>query len=129
MAKDAVGKAVSKNARMAICEVDDAPISTQTFPFPHPIETLAEQCHRQEKLWKQMGQGFVDFVKKLAFWDDADTNKRAALLSGLDKIEDEAAKRFEAQYFELARQFEDFAVWANLQAHKGTKALIGGLSD
>jgi hypothetical protein len=38
-------------------------------------------------------------------------------------------KRFEAQYFELARKFEDFAVWANLQAHKQTKALIGELSE
>ncbi len=40
-----------------------------------------------------------------------------------------AAKRFEAQYFELARKFEDFAIWSNLQEHKNTKALIGQLSS
>jgi len=129
LAKDAVGKAASKESRNAICAAHDAPIFTYPFPFPHPTETLAEQCQRQVKLWTQMGQGFKDFVQKLAFWDDADEKKKASLLSGLEKIEEEAAKRFETQYFELARKFEDFAVWANLQAHKGTKALIGELSN
>ncbi len=85
--------------------------------FPHPTETLAEQCARQSKLWKQMAQSFVELVQRLAFWDDADDKKKASFLAGLDKLDDEAARRFEAQYFELARKFEDFAVWANLQAH------------
>jgi hypothetical protein len=128
LAKDAAGKVASKKAEMP-CETQEAPISTYTFPFPHPTETLAEQSQRQAKLWKQMGQGFVAFVQKLALWDAADEKKKASLLSGLEKIEEETAKRFEAQYFELARKFEDFAVWANLQAHKGTKALIGELSE
>jgi len=113
----------------AVCDVHDAPVSTVILAFPHPTETLTEQCARQGKLWKQMSQGFLEFVQKLPFWENADEKKRAALIAGLDKLEEEAAKRFEAQYFELARKFEDFAVWANLQAHKGTKALIGELSD
>ncbi len=129
LAKDATGKANSKKADMQICEVHDAPISAYAIPFPHPTETLAEQAERQAKLWKQMGQSFTNFVQKLAFWDEADEKKKARLLSGLEKVDEEAAKRFEAQYFELSRKFEDFAVWANLQAHKGTKALIGELSD
>jgi hypothetical protein len=128
LAKDAVVKS-AKKARTPICEAPEAPLSTYTFQFPHPTETLAEQCQRQAKLWKQMAQGFVEFVQNLAFWDEADEKKRAKLLTGLENVEEEAAKRFEAQYFELARRFEDFAVWANLQAHKGTKELIGELSD
>lgn len=129
LAKDAVGKATSKRSGVATCEAHEAAISTYTFPFPHLTETLAEQYQRQAKLWKQMGQGFVEFVQKLAFWDEADEKKRASLLSGLEKVDEAAAKRFETQYFELARKFEDFAVWANLQAHKGTKALLGELSN
>jgi hypothetical protein len=111
------------------CEAHGAPVFTTTIAFPHPTETLTEQCQRQTKLWKQMSQGFVEFVQKLAFWEDADEAKRAVFLGGLGKLEDEAVKRFEAQYFELARKFEDFAVWANLQAHKGTHALIAEMSD
>lgn len=129
LAKHVVGKAASKKIELGIDELHDGPLSTYAFSFPHPTETLAEQCHRQAKLWKQMGQAFIDFVQKLAFWEAADEKKRAILLSGLDTIEAEAAKCFEAQYFELSRKFEHFAVWANLQAHKGTKALIGELSD
>ena len=99
-----------------------------TFPFPHPTETLAEQCQQRATLWKPMGQSFVEFVQKQAFYDEADEETRQALLSGLENIEEEAVKRFEAQFFELARRFEDFAVWANLHAHQGTEALIRELS-
>ncbi len=47
----------------------------------------------------------------------------------LEKVPQEAAKHFEAQYFELARRYEDFAVWAYLHELKETKALIGSLSE
>jgi hypothetical protein len=129
LAKEGVKKSLVHKTNDDTCEVYDAPFSTVTLAFPHPTETLTEQCQRQEKIWKQMSQGFLEFVQKLAFWENADEKKQASLLAGLEKIEEEAAKRFEAQYFELARKFEDFAVWSNLQAHNGTKTLIGELSD
>jgi len=130
LAKEAIEKVKSKNKHdVAIDDIYDAPVSNWPFAFPHPTETLADQRQRQVKLWKQMTKGFVDFVQKLAFWGGADEKKKARLLAGLDKVDADAAERFEAQYFELARKYEDFAVWANLQAHKNTKALIDGLSD
>jgi hypothetical protein len=129
LAKDGVKKSSVHKTNDDTCEAHDATVSTVTLAFPHPTETLTEQCQRQEKLWKQMSQGFLEFVQKLAFWENADEKKQLSLLAGLEKIEEEAAKRFVAQYFELARKFEDFAVWSNLQAHNGTKKLIGELSD
>lgn len=129
IAKEGVEKSPTHKQSEPTRDVRDAPVSVTTIAFPHPTETLAEQCLRQAKLWKQMSQGFIEFVQKLAFWENADEKKQVTLLGGLDKIETEAAKFFEAQYFELARRFEDFAIWANLQAHKGTNALIGELSD
>ena len=128
LVRESVQKSSAREAS-EVCSVQDPPVSKVALAFPHPTETLAEQCARQSKLWAQMSQGFLEFVQKLAFWEKADEKKHATLLAGLDKIEEEAAKRFEAQYFELTRKFEDFAVWANLQAHKGTKALLGELSD
>lgn len=128
LVKDGV-KSSSVDKQREACEIHDASVSTVTLVFPHPTETFTEQCQRQAKLWKQMSQGFLEFVQKLAFWEQANKKEQAILLAGLDKIEEEAAKRFEAQYFELARKFEDFAVWANLQSHKRAKALIGELSD
>jgi hypothetical protein len=129
LVKEGVKKSSAREPRDKVCGLQDATVLTIALTFPHPTENLAEQCARQRKLWAQMSRGFIEFVQKLAFWEMADKKKHAALIAGLDKIEEEAAKRFEAQYFELARKFEDFAVWANLQAHKGTKALIGELSD
>ncbi|HZF61419.1 MAG TPA: ATP-binding protein [Desulfovibrio sp.] len=129
LVKSTVEKIALKKCEVEIEDVDDAPVSLYPFSFPHPTESLNDQCKRQEKLWKQMGSGFLDFVQKLAFWDKADEEKKVILLSGIEKIEKKTATRFEAQYFELARKYEDFAVWANLQAHRGTKALIGELSE
>jgi hypothetical protein len=129
IAKEGVKKSSTRQPSEKDCSLQDAPLSTITLAFPHPTETLADQCVRHRKLWAQMSQGFLEFVQKLAVWEKADEKKRATFLAGLEKTEEEAAKRFEAQYFELARKFEDFAVWANLQAHKRTKALIGELSE
>lgn len=129
LSKEITGKALSKKHEVPVCEAHDSPIASYTIMFPHPTETLAEQGERQSKLWKQMAQCFVELVQRLAFWENADEKKKANLLAGLDKLDEEAKKRFEAQYFELARKFEDFAIWANLQAHKGTKALIGEMSE
>jgi hypothetical protein len=105
-----------------------SPLAGLTMSFPHPTETLAQQLDRHAELWKQMGQGFGELVQKLAFWEDAEENERAQVLKAVQKIPQLAAECFQAQYFELARRYEDFAVWANLQEHKKTKALIGTLS-
>ena len=129
LAEDGVRKTGQATTTMELRDYSDGPIVNISIAFPHPTELLSEQTRRQEKLWKQMGQGFLEFVQKLALWENADEKKHAALVSAVQNIEKETTKVFEAQYFELARKFEDFAIWANLQAHKDTKALIGRLSD
>ena len=105
------------------------PLASVPISFPHPTESLNEQLDRHTKLWKQMGQGFHGFIQNLAVWEQAKEEERTQTLSLIDKIPEEAAKRFEAQYFELARKYPDFAIWANLQEHKTTKGLIGELSE
>lgn len=105
------------------------PIATQTIAFPHPTESLSQQVERHVQIWKQMGQGFQGFLQSLAVWDNTDDKKRAEILVAIEKIPETAVECFEAQYFELARKYEDFAVWANLQEHKKTKALIESLSS
>ncbi len=129
LAREGVDKSSGDGESQSACNAEHTPVSTYSLPFPHPTETLADQSSRHKKLWAQMAQGFLGLVQKLAFWEEANDKKRATLLGGLSKIEEAAAVRFEAQYFELARKFEDFAVWANLQAHRDAKALIGQMSE
>ena len=76
-----------------------------------------------------MGLGFREFIQKLAIWEDAKEWEQDKILAAIEKIPKSAAECFEAQYFELARQYEDFAIWANLQEHKKTYALMGDLSE
>ena len=102
--------------------------ATMPLAFPHPTESLAEQSARHAKLWTEMGQGFQDFLFKLALWEQATDKEREAIISAIEKIPKIAAKRFEAHYFELACCHDDFAIWANLQEHKTTKAHIEQLS-
>lgn len=105
------------------------PFRTLLIPFPHPTETLAEQIGRHTQLWKEMAQGFYQFVQKLAFWEEGKEKEKIHIRSVVEKIPQVAANCFEAQYFELARRYQDFAVWANLREHKGAKELIASLSE
>jgi len=132
IARSARGKSISRHETSS--EDTLIPASSNHFaelvtPFPHPTETLEQQISRLTSLWKQMGQGFCEVIQKQAFWKETQKKEQAQILKGIEKIPQVAADCFEAQYFELARSFEDFAIWANLQEHKKTKALIGSFSQ
>lgn len=129
LAKDSVRKITDNGDDGDDCPRVDAPVSNVAMAFAHPTESLSEQADRYRKLWKQMSQGFAEFVRKLAFWENSDEKVRTQILLAIEKVEEEAAKRFEAQYFELARRFPDFAVWANLLDRKNSGARLGELSD
>jgi hypothetical protein len=106
-----------------------SPFTSVPLPFPRPVETIEKQVQRHSHLWEQMSHGFMEFVQKLAFWEKDSEEEQRENIKQIRKVSKNAAKCFEAQYFELARRYEDFAVWANLQEHKGTKKLIGSLSE
>ena len=108
--------------------VETNPIASSPLSFPHPSETMAERLQRHNELWQQMSQGFGEFIKKLTFWEKASDKEQDQVIQSLRKIPEVAAQCFHAQYFELSRCYEDFAVWANLQEHEDTKKLIGSLS-
>lgn len=129
LARSELSLATAANAESLAIKSENATKDTYTFSFPHPTETLADQCQQRTTLWKRMAQSFVEFVQKQPFYDEADEETRQALLSGLENVEEEAVKRFQAQFFELARRFEDFAVWAQLYAHPGAERLIRDLSQ
>jgi hypothetical protein len=104
------------------------PLVTQPLVFPHPTESLSQQVERHNLLWQQMAQAYRAFLHGLPVWEEIGDKKLDALSGATQKLPEAAAAFFEAQYFELARRYEDFAVWANLQEHKRTKGLIESLS-
>jgi hypothetical protein len=76
-----------------------------------------------------MAKGFNEFVRNLAFWEEASEPDQLIFQKTVEKLPTEAWESFEAQYFELARKYEEFAIWANLHEHKKTRELLGSLSD
>jgi len=129
LVKEAARKTGKAEALITVCERADAPLANVHFAFPHPTEALSQQIDRHQQIWKEMARGFTEFVQRLAFWEQEDDREKSNIISAIQKVPEEAPRFFEAQYFELARTFEDFAVWANLQEHTKTKQLIRELSE
>ena len=132
ISKDAVKRTTECAAE--VCETDTSkeplnPIASLTLSFPHPTESLAQQIERHNALWKQMGDGFWQFVQKLAFWDKASDKDKETFRIAIANVPKEATTCFEAQYFELARTYPDFAVWSAVTEHKKTRAALGEVSE
>jgi hypothetical protein len=113
--------------RCAISDTQGSLIST-SISFPHPTESLTQQAKRHAQLWTEMGKGFHEFLRSLAFWENLTEKESSAIGAAIGKVPEASAAYFEAQYFELSRRYDEFAVWANLQEHKKTKELIDQLS-
>lgn len=130
-AREAIVEQAQEANPSDVCQPRDAsnPLAALALPFPHPAESLVHQVERNTALWKQMAEGFQQFIQKLAVWEESNEEQQAQIRSAVAKVPEEAARCFEAQYFELARSYEQFAVWANLQEHKRTKQLVADLSE
>lgn len=100
------------------------PFENYPLPFPHPTQSLGEQKIFLQKLWQEMTEGFIRFLDALAIWEQMDEKQQKKIIELLNKLPEIANQHFDAQYYELARQFPDFAIWANLHEHKETHKLI-----
>ncbi len=130
LAKEAVDTIEPKTQSSA--QLDDIGADRYTsveIAFPHPTESLADLEKRQRELYRQMSDGFVAFVHKLAAWDRLSSDDKTKVMGVLSKIPDVAVKCFQHQYFELCRKYEDFAIWSNLQEHKNTREIVESLSE
>lgn len=120
-----VDKAVEDDSQVTLRVVN---FVTPPIPFPHPTESVAEQEKRHLLLYQQMAEGFLQFLGKLALWDEAAEENKRPTIEALRTIPTIALGCFESQYFELCRRYEEFAIWANLHEHKNTKQLLSSLS-
>jgi hypothetical protein len=128
LVKEAARKGRKSDTFTTVLDPADAPAANIRFAFPHPTESLTDQIERHQDLWKQMAQGFGEFVQRLAFWEEEGEKDQAQIISAIQKVREQVPRFFEAQYFSLAKMFEDFAIWANLHEHAKTKQLLRNLS-
>jgi hypothetical protein len=117
------GQPASKEAN----EQESNPLAEVSIAFPHPTESFADQLERHEHLWKQLSQGFWNFLQMLAVWDKLSEKERKKLRETLEGLPTQASEHFEAQFLVLAKEYGDFAVWVNLHEHAATQEKMGRL--
>ena len=90
----------------------------EPLPFPHPTSSFEEIKGDLSKLYNQMARNLSEFVGKLSVLEDADEAKRAEYISSMEKLPDTAIRYFDAQYFELARKYDEFRIWVQINNQK-----------
>jgi hypothetical protein len=127
-AQDKVDKTVAPVGGGAVEPIDKTLASSVMIQFPHPVDSLERQKARLLPLYKEMAGGFKEFVQRLSAWEELDEKGKQVVAQAIDKVPDIAAEFFDAQYIELSRKYDEFAIWANLQEHKKSAALVETLS-
>jgi hypothetical protein len=117
-----------KQGAGSVDKPSDESVLSLHVQFPHPIESLDSQKQRLEPLYRQMAVGFKEFIQRLAVWEQLTEKEKLVTSEALEKLPEIAKDFFEAQYLELCRKYEEFAIWANIQEHKRSAALIENLS-
>lgn len=118
---------VSPSSSMTVTQPSQ--LAEVPIAFPHPTQSIQEQTETHQELWKQLADGFWRFIQMLAVWDELKESERKSLRKTIDSVPKRATNAFVAQYFELSRQFPDFAIWANLHQHATTQAKVSRLAD
>lgn len=92
--------------------------------MPNPIENIRGYLDRLKKFYEILNHEFIEFFKKLSFWEELKENERDAFSGVIRGIPDRAVENYQKQYYELSTKFNDFFVWGNIQEHQEIKQRI-----
>lgn len=98
-------------------------------PLPHPAESQLDQKSFRTKIFEDLLANLTSFIEALPSWMQASRTQQEKALRAIAEIPERADAIFEEQYFELCRQFEEFAIWSNIHELKETQKLVGELSN
>jgi len=96
--------------------------------LPHPAETLEQVISRMISVYSEMAKGILRLLESSEQWGGLSDKKRKEVLALCDRLPRAAAEQFRAQYFDLASQYGEFAVWSNLREHAATHQQVESLS-
>ena len=97
--------------------------------LPHPLVGSAGESEWRMHLYTEMGRGFHRFLGGLAVWDSVGGAGRADIEKAIQTLPERANEAFEARYYLLAVEHEEFFVWANLHEHEQVRKLAVKLSE
>ncbi|MCG6553631.1 MAG: hypothetical protein L7F77_15005 [Candidatus Magnetominusculus sp. LBB02] len=94
----------------------DTPIA-----MPHPVEQFDDHKSRLLKIYIRMTDHFTEYIianrSRMRFDDSAMTK----IQDNIREVAENALQRYMAQYIELSKKYDDFAIWANFHEHEKTR--------
>lgn len=92
--------------------------------LPNPAREFSRYKEELKNFYESLNAEFIKFFEECSFWkeitashDRIDRAQKKFFLDLLEKLPENALCTYEKQYFELSKEFPEFAVWANHAEH------------
>ena len=107
----------------------------QGIALPDQTQEFSQYEERLKKFYVALNDEFIKFFEQTKFWEELrnDSNvenqesnqwQREFFSDLLQKLPEKAVNTYVRQYFELSREFPDFAIWANQKEHEQIESKI-----
>lgn len=94
------------------------------FVLPTPTQKFSSYLEGLKNFYMALNTEFIKFFESLCFWkeidreqDESDREQKRYFSDILHKLPETALCIYEKQYFELSKEFPEFAMWANHTEH------------
>lgn len=105
------------------------------FELPDQTQGFSLYTEGLEKFYTAMNDEFIQFFEQTKFWEELDSDpdtenqesnqqQRKFFFNLLQGLPEAAVAVYVEQYFELSREFPDFAIWANQREHDRIESKI-----
>lgn len=92
--------------------------------LPNPTQDFSEYKEKLKGFYKDLNAEFIKFFERLSFWEEINKDQKEYFSGLLNQLPVTAVCTYEAQYFELSKEFPEFAIWANHVEHSRLEAQI-----
>ncbi|MGL1958761.1 MAG: hypothetical protein OCD00_15775 [Colwellia sp.] len=111
-------KTNEKKANLTLLESNSDEIFNNPLLFPHPTSNFDEIKNNLSDMYARMANSFNEVVEKHLIFESKDEEKATLFLKSIEALPEQAIRCFEAQYFELARKYEEFRIWIQINDRK-----------
>lgn len=89
----------------------------EEITLPDPTQNFSHYTNRLKNFYDALNDEFKKFFSRLSFWKEIDSNQKEYFNKLLSDLPELSVHTYEQQYFELSKNFPDFAIWANHEDH------------
>lgn len=90
---------------------------TEEITLPDPTQNFSYYTNKLKSFYGVLNDEFKKFFDRLSFWKEIDSDQKEYFNKLLSDLPELSVHTYEQQYFELSKNFPDFAIWANHEDH------------